>query len=119
MYLLDTNVVSELRKSKPHGAVVAWIQTVPDNELFISALTLGELQAGAERTRKQDQGKATSIENCALPMVMARTSVPGCEWPMILNSLGSFSFRFATLGAGRVAALAASCPYVRDRSDVL
>jgi predicted nucleic acid-binding protein len=62
MYLLDTNVVSELRKPRPHGAVIAWIQSVPDNELFISALTLGELQAGAERTRKHDPEKAASIE---------------------------------------------------------
>ncbi len=62
MYLLDTNVVSELRKPRPHGAVIAWIQSVPDNELFISALTLGELQAGAERTRQQDPEKAASIE---------------------------------------------------------
>jgi hypothetical protein len=62
MYLLDTNVVSELRKPKPHGAVLAWIQTVPDDQLFISALTLGELQAGAERTRKQDREKAQEIE---------------------------------------------------------
>jgi len=62
MFLLDTNVVSELRKPRPHGAVVAWIQGVPDNELFISALTLGELQAGAERTRRQDRKKAESIE---------------------------------------------------------
>jgi len=42
--------------------VIDWIQGVPDNELFISALTLGELQAGAERTHKQDQAKAVSIE---------------------------------------------------------
>src|ERR1700692_4251154 len=62
MYLLDTNVVSELRKPKPHGAVIAWIQSVPDDQLFISALTLGELQAGAERTRRQDQEKAAIIE---------------------------------------------------------
>jgi toxin FitB len=62
MYLLDTNVVSELRKPRPHGGVIAWIQSVPDNELFISALTLGELQAGVERTRQQDREKAASIE---------------------------------------------------------
>jgi len=62
MYLLDTNVVSELRKRKPHGAVLAWIQSVPDDQLFISALTLGELQAGAELTRKQDREKAEDIE---------------------------------------------------------
>ena len=63
MYLLDTNVVSELRKPKPHGAVIAWIQSVPDDQLFISALTLGELQAGVERTRKRDQEKAAIIES--------------------------------------------------------
>src|ERR1700690_1612923 len=33
MYLLDTNVVSELRKPKPHGAVIAWIQSIPDDQL--------------------------------------------------------------------------------------
>jgi predicted nucleic acid-binding protein len=62
MYVLDTNVVSELRKPKPHGGVIAWIQSVPDDQLFISALTLGELQAGAERTRRQDKEKAEAIE---------------------------------------------------------
>ncbi len=62
MYLLDTNVVSELRKPKPHGAVIAWIRAIPDDQLFVSALTLGELQAGAERTRRQDQEKAEAIE---------------------------------------------------------
>ncbi len=38
MYLLDTNVVSELRKARPHGAVLAWIKGVPDRALFLSAL---------------------------------------------------------------------------------
>ncbi len=62
MYLLDTNIVSELRKLRPHGAVVEWLQGIPDNDLSISALTIGELQAGAERTRRQNKEKAESIE---------------------------------------------------------
>ena len=62
MYLLDTNVVSELRKVRPHGALVAWVEAVRDRELFLSALTVGELQAGAELTRKQDPQKAVAIE---------------------------------------------------------
>jgi predicted nucleic acid-binding protein len=57
MYLLATNVVSELRKVRPHRAVLAWIHGVPEGALWISALTLGELQAGAELTRKQDAAK--------------------------------------------------------------
>lgn len=45
MYLLDTNIVSELRKIRPHGAVVSWIETVADADLHLSAVTLGEIQA--------------------------------------------------------------------------
>jgi toxin FitB len=63
MYLLDTNVVSELRKPKPHGAVLAWLQPVADAELFLSAVTIGEIQAGIEITREQDAKKASDIEH--------------------------------------------------------
>jgi predicted nucleic acid-binding protein len=62
MFLLDTNIVSELRRLKPHGAVLAWISAVPDAELFISAVTLGEIQAGIELTREHDARKAAEIE---------------------------------------------------------
>ncbi len=62
MYLLDTNVVSELRKPRPHGAVLAWIESVDDAQLFVSAVTLGEIQAGIELTRDQDATKANEIE---------------------------------------------------------
>jgi predicted nucleic acid-binding protein len=62
MYLLDTNVISELRKNKPHAGVVAWINAVADEEIFLSTVTLGELQAGVELTRRQDPAKAAQIE---------------------------------------------------------
>lgn len=62
MYLLDTNVVSELRKPKPHGAVLAWIQGAEDRDLHLSAVTLGEIQAGIEITREQDPSRAAEIE---------------------------------------------------------
>ena len=62
MYLLDTNVVSELRKVRPHGAVVAWLEGVRDMDLHLSAVTLGEIQAGVEITREQDAAKAAEIE---------------------------------------------------------
>ena len=63
MYLLDTNVVSELRKPKPHGSVVAWLESIDDSHLYLSALTLGEIQAGIELTREQDAVKAGEIES--------------------------------------------------------
>jgi toxin FitB len=62
VFLLDTNVVSELRRPRPHGAVLAWLRGVPDAELHLSAVTLGELQAGVEITREQDPAKAAEIE---------------------------------------------------------
>lgn len=62
MYLLDTNVVSELRRPRPHGAVLDWIAGVPGEQLFVSAVTVGEIQAGLEITREQDEPKAEEIE---------------------------------------------------------
>ena len=63
MYLLDTNVVSELRRSRPHGAVLKWIADVPPEHLFLSAVTIGEIQAGIEITREQDSAKAEELES--------------------------------------------------------
>lgn len=61
-YLLDTNVVSELRKPRPHPGVVAWLKGLGDEQIFLSAVTLGELQLGIERLRRQDPAKAGEIE---------------------------------------------------------
>jgi predicted nucleic acid-binding protein len=81
MYLLDTNVISELRKPKPHGAVLAWFESVDDTKLFLSAVTLGEIQAGVEITRKQDAAKATEIE-AWLDLVAASYNVLPMDAPV-------------------------------------
>ena len=62
MYLLDTNIVSELRKQRPHGGVLAWLESMDDTQLYLSAVTIGEIQAGIELTREQDPEKAKQIE---------------------------------------------------------
>lgn len=62
VYLLDTNVVSELRRPRPHKGVLAWIGGIPSDQLFLSAVTIGEIQAGIERTREQDPAKARELE---------------------------------------------------------
>ena len=61
-YLLDTNIISEIHKPRPHGAVVAWFHGLRDEQVCLSAVTLLELQEGIERTRKQDAAKAGAIE---------------------------------------------------------
>ena len=62
MYLLDTNIISELRKSKPHGGAMAWISAKDASSLYLSAMTIAELQRGVEMTREQDDEKAGQIE---------------------------------------------------------
>ena len=62
MYLLDTNIVSELRRLRPHQAVLRWIDNVPADQLHLSAVTIGEIQAGIEITRQQDAAKAEELD---------------------------------------------------------
>ena len=76
MYLLDTNVVSELRKPKPHGAVLAWLQGVDELQLHLSAVTIGEIQAGIELTREQDPAKADEIEAWLAQVAAAYNVLP-------------------------------------------
>jgi len=90
MYLLDTNIVSELRKSRPHPAVVTWLKSMKDKHLFISALTLGELQAGVELTRQQDPLKADEIENWINQLEQTHQVLPMTadifrEWARIMH----------------------------------
>jgi toxin FitB len=89
-YLLDTNVVSELRKPRPHGAVVAWLNGQEDEQLFLSAVTMGELQAGVELTRRQDPSKADEIERWVDQLATSYQILPmdtACfrEWGRIMD----------------------------------
>jgi toxin FitB len=62
IYLLDTNVISEMRKPKPHGAVSAWLESLSPEEIRIPAVAIAELQNGAEITRRQNPVKALELE---------------------------------------------------------
>jgi hypothetical protein len=48
-YLLDTNVLSETVRRRPNRAVIAWLDQVPNEALYLSVLTLGEIRKGVER----------------------------------------------------------------------
>ena len=63
MYLLDTNVLSELRKrSSCHPAVAAWIQPIEPSELYVSVLALGEIRKGIELISKRDPAAAAKLD---------------------------------------------------------
>lgn len=62
MCLLDTNVISELPRIRPRGAVLEWLRDTWDEDLHICAVTIGEIQAGVEITREGDAARAAEIE---------------------------------------------------------
>ena len=104
MYLLDTNVVSELRRPRPHGAVVAWLQSVDDASLFLSAVTLGEIQAGIERTREQDPAKAAEIEAwlervASAWNVLAMDATAFREWARLMHRQSDTLYEDAMIAA--------------------
>lgn len=61
-YLLDTNVVSELRRRRPEPAVFAWFETVPASDIYLSVLVAGEIRQGIERVRGRDPAYAEALE---------------------------------------------------------
>jgi predicted nucleic acid-binding protein len=62
-YLIDTNIISEVRKGErcdPH--VSAWYASIADEQLFLSTLVLGEIRKGVELVRPRDADKAAALE---------------------------------------------------------
>ena len=61
-YLLDTNVVSELRKGeRANRGVAGWFADVSDDELYLSVLTAGELRRGVDRIQRRDREAAAAL----------------------------------------------------------
>ena len=103
-FLLDTNVVSELRKPRPHGAVLAWLQALDGAQLYLSAVTLGELQAGVERTLAQDPAKAEQIESWLELVAQAYNVLPmdaACfrAWAKLMHRKSDTLFEDALIAA--------------------
>jgi len=89
-FLLDNNVISELRKNRPHGAVVAWRKSIPDDQLAIPAVVVGEIQASIEITRRQDPSKADELEAWLNRVVTYYTILPADgpiyrEWARLMH----------------------------------
>lgn len=62
-YLLDTNVISELRKGgRADANVTAWFADVADEEIFLSVLTIGEIRRGIESVRRRDPDSAAALD---------------------------------------------------------
>jgi len=60
-YLLDTNVVSELRRPKAHAGLIEWFDDQPAQALFLSIVTVGEIRQGIEQLRSRDAKQANLL----------------------------------------------------------
>lgn len=71
-WLIDTNIISEVRKGpRCHPAVAAWWSSVEDRDLFLSALTIGEIRKGVETLRVRDPDRARALEAWLRAIVQA------------------------------------------------
>ena len=68
-FLLDTNVVSEIRKKVPNAGVEAWFASVPADELYLSVLAVGEIRQGIERLARRDPAQAEVFEQWLAQLV--------------------------------------------------
>lgn len=63
-FLLDTNILSELRKGdRANVGVRTWFEAVDDDAIFLSVLVIGELRRGVERIRRRDPAAAGSLDS--------------------------------------------------------
>jgi toxin FitB len=63
-YLLDTNVISELRKGeRADPSVAAWFTGLAEEEIFLSVLTIGEIRRGVESVRRRDPDSAAALDS--------------------------------------------------------
>ena len=104
MYLIDTNVVSELRKPRPNPKVIAWIQGAGDPDLHLSAVTIGEIQAGIEVTRTENPAKAEELEAWAAQVadsynVLAMDAACFRCWAKLMHRQSSTVYEDAMIAA--------------------
>jgi predicted nucleic acid-binding protein len=76
IFLLDTNSISELRKTRPHGALLRWYVSYPESVYALPAVALYEIQAGIEVTRRQDTAKALEIQSWIEDLERETTILP-------------------------------------------
>jgi predicted nucleic acid-binding protein len=119
-YLLDTNVVSELRRARPHQGVVKWLSSLALDEIFLAAVTFGEIQRGIELVRTTDTNKAREIESW-LDAVVSTFPVISMdrdmfrEWARILHGKSKAAFEDAMIAAtARVSGLTVATRNIAD-----
>jgi len=109
MILLDTVVLSELRKARPNAGVVAYLKTQAADAIFLSALTIGEIEAGIESQRSQNPAFASELEQW---LVMLELQFAPCILPVtpaIAKLWGRLCVQTGNTGIDNLIAATALC----------
>jgi toxin FitB len=109
MILLDTVVLSELRKSKPDAGVVAYLKAQVPDTVFLSAMTVAEIEAGIERQRSTNPEFASKLEDwlTLTERQFARNILP--VTPMIAKLWGRLCVQTGNKGIDNLIAATALC----------
>jgi toxin FitB len=71
-YLIDTNIISEVRKGRRcNPSVARWYESIEDASLYLSVLVIGEIRSGIERVRAKDADKANALEQWLVAIASA------------------------------------------------
>jgi hypothetical protein len=99
MFLLDTVIISELRKQRPDAGVLRWISGQQDSRLFLSVVTLGEIGRGIEKQRDTAPDLADELTTWleSLTSLYADRILP--ITPVIARGWGRLSARLGNDGA--------------------
>ena len=120
MFLLDTNVISEVRKARPHGALLQWLRGIPSGSISLSAMTIGELQAGVAKTRRNDPAKADALNLwidaiCRTHNILPMDSAITREWAVLMHRKSRALIEDAMIAAtARVHGLTVATRNVKD-----
>jgi toxin FitB len=95
MWLLDTMVVSELRKKSPDAAVISWLTSVPQERLYLSVATLSEIQRGIAQQRSKDNLFAARLQRWLDTLkknyadrILPITPDIACQWGELTATVG-------------------------------
>ncbi len=119
-YLLDTNVLSETRKPKPHGGVLAWLGTLHVEQISVAAFSVGEIRLGIEMTRSHNPTRAAELEAWVEIAIQTHESLPmdsACfrEWGRMVKGKSNQLQSDAMIAApGKVHGVTVATRNVRD-----
>jgi predicted nucleic acid-binding protein len=109
MILLDTMVLSELRKARPNAGLVAYLANQADDAVFLSVLSVGEIEAGIERQRDVNPAFANELEQwlVTLELQFVRSILP--VTPAIARLWGRLCVQTGNKGIDNLIAATALC----------